>query len=102
MDMFNLMKQAQQLQKNLKAVQDDLATREVSGSAGAGMVSATFNGQIELVSLQIDPNLISPDKVQMLNDLLRAAINDGLHKAKDMARSEMGKLTGGINIPGLF
>ena len=102
MDMMNLMKQAQQLQQNLKSMQEELADREVTGTAGAGMVTATFNGRIELVGLHIDPVLITPANARMLGDLLSAAVNDGLGKAKDMAKSEMGRLTGGINIPGLF
>ncbi len=102
MDMSNLIKHAQQLQQNLSELQEELAGREVTGTAGAGMVSATFNGRCDLVALHMDAELVRPENTQMLRDLLVAAINDGLHKAKEMARGEMGRLTGGINIPGLF
>ncbi len=102
MDMSNLMKQAQQFQQNLKSLQDELATKEVTGSAGAGMVSATFNGQCDLVALHMDPEPVSQENTQMLQDLLMAAINDGLRKAKELAKDEMSRLTGGINIPGLM
>ena len=102
MDMNNLIKHAQQLQQNLSNLQEELAGREVTGTAGAGMVSATFNGRCDLVALHMDAELVRPENTQMLRDLLVAAINDGLHKAKEMARGEMGRLTGGINIPGLF
>ena len=102
MDFQNIMKQAQQLQQNLKTVQEDLEKREVTGTAGAGMVSAVFNGRFELVDLRIDAELARPENVGMLTDLLKAAINDGLRKTKETAKSEMARLTGGINIPGLF
>jgi DNA-binding YbaB/EbfC family protein len=102
MDMSNLMKQAQQFQQNLKELQDELAHKEVTGNAGAGMVSATFNGQCELVALHMDAELVRPENMQMLQDLLLAAINDGLHKAKNLAKDEMSRLTGGINLPGLM
>ncbi len=102
MDMSNLIKQAQQLQQNLSSLQEELAGKEVTGTAGAGMVSATFNGRCDLVALHMDAELVRPENTQMLRDLLVAAINDGLHKAKEMAKGEMGRLTGGINIPGLF
>ncbi|NLZ18027.1 MAG: YbaB/EbfC family nucleoid-associated protein [Desulfobulbaceae bacterium] len=102
MDMNNLMKQAQQFQQNLKALQDELAGKEVTGSAGAGMVRATFNGQCDLVALHMDAELVTPENTQMLQDLLQAAINDGLRKAKELAKGEMSRLTGGISIPGLM
>ena len=102
MDMNNLMQQAQQFQQNLKNLQDELAKKEVTGSAGAGMVSATFNGQCDLIALHMDPELVTPENTQMLQDLLLAAMNDGLRKAKELAKGEMGRLTGGLNSPGLM
>ena len=100
MDMADLMKQAQQFQQNLKTVQDELATKKVTGRAGGGMVIATFNGQCDLLTLSMENDLLQPDNKQMLQDLLVAAINDGLRQAKELAKTEMGKLTGGMNIPG--
>ena len=102
MDFQNIMKQAQQLQQNIKTVQEELEKREVTGTAGAGMVSATFNGRFELVDLRMDAELVRPENAGMLADLLKAAINDGLRKTKETAKTEMGRLTGGMHIPGLF
>ena len=102
MDIQNLVQQAHKLQQNLKSLQEDLEKREATGAAGAGMVSAVFNGRFELVDLRIDAELVRPENAGMLTDLLKAAINDGLRKTRETAKSEMGRLTGGINIPGLF
>lgn len=102
MDIRNLVQQAHKLQQNLKSLQENLEKREATGSAGAGMVGATFNGRFELVDLRIDAELVRPENAGMLTDLLKAAINDGLRKTRETAKSEMGRLTGGINIPGLF
>lgn len=102
MNMNELMKQAQQFQEKLAAVQNDLGTKQVTGSAGAGMVTATLNGKGELLDLSIEQALIQPDNRQMLQDLIVAAINDGLGKARALGKSEMAGLTGGLTIPGLF
>lgn len=102
MNMNELMKQAQQFQEKLAAVQNDLGTKHVTGSAGAGMVTATLNGKGELLDLTIEQALIQPDNRQMLQDLIVAAINDGLGKAKALGKAEMSSLTGGLTIPGLF
>ena len=102
MNMNELMKQAQQFQEKLAAVQNDLGAKQVTGSAGAGMVTATLNGKGELLDLTIEQALIQPDNRQMLQDLNIAAINDGLGKAKALGKAEMASLTGGLTIPGLF
>ncbi len=102
MDMEDLMKHARQFQEKLAQVQEELAARMVTGTAGGGMVTVTVNGRGELVGLAIEPEVIDPEDQQMLQDLVIAAVNDGLRKAKDLGRSEMGKLTGGMTIPGLF
>lgn len=102
MNMGDLMKQAQQFQEKMSSMQGELGSKTVSGTAGGGMVNATVNGNSELVELTIEPSLVNPGDVKMLEDLVQAAVNDGLRKAKEMAKSEMGKLTGGMNIPGLF
>jgi len=102
MNISDLMKQAQQFQEQLAVVQNDLGNRQVTGSAGAGMVTATFNGRGELLDLAIEQALVQPDNTGMLQDLVVAAINDGLNKAKELGKSEMTRLTGGLNIPGLL
>jgi hypothetical protein len=102
MNMSDLMKQAQQFQEKLATVQNDLGNIQVSGSAGAGMVTATLNGKGELLDLVIEKALVQPENTQMLQDLVIAAVNDGLSKAKELAKSEMARLTGGLNIPGLL
>ncbi len=102
MDMGNLMKQAQQFQEQLSKVQEELGAKTVTGSAGGGMVTTTFNGRSELVDLVIESEVVNADDVQMLQDLVRSAVNDGLVKAKKLGQGELGKLTGGMNIPGLF
>ena len=102
MDMGNLMKQAQQFQAQLSKVQSELGAKTVTGSSGGGMVTAIFNGRSELVDIAIEPEIVNPSDVQMLQDLLRSAVNDGLVKAKQLGQTEMSKLTGGMNIPGLF
>ena len=102
MNMSDLMKQAQQFQEKLATVQNDLGNIQVSGSAGAGMVTATLNGKGELLDLVIEKALVQPENTQMLQDLVVAAVNDGLSKARELGKSEMTRLTGGLNIPGLL
>lgn len=102
MNMGDLMKQAQQFQEKMATVQNDLANQQVTGSAGAGMVTATLNGKGELLDLTIEKTMVQPENTQMLQDLIVAAINDGLNKAKELGKAEMARITGGLNIPGLF
>ena len=102
MNMGELMKQAQQFQERLANIQNELAGKQVTGSAGAGMVTTTFNGKGEVLSLVVEEQLVRPENVQMLQDLVLAAVNDGLRKAKEQEKAEMVKLTGGMQIPGLL
>lgn len=102
MNMGDLMKQAQQFQQQLSKIQQELGDKTVTGSAGGGMVTAIFNGRSELVDISIEPDVISQNDVKMLQDLVRAAVNDGLVKSKQLGQGELSKLTGGMNIPGLF
>jgi len=102
MDMGEIMRQAQQMQQRLSQVQNELANRTVDASVGGGMVSVTVNGRNELLSIQIDKEVINPEDQAMLQDLIVSAVNEGIKKAQDMAQAEMRKLTGGINIPGIF
>ena len=102
MNMSDLLKQAQQFQDKLTTVQAELGSRQVSGSAGAGMVTVTVNGNGELLGISIEQAIVTADNTQMLQDLIVAAVNDGLRKAKELGKAEMTKMTGGLNIPGLF
>ncbi len=97
-----LMKQAQKLQTKMAEMQEELGRRTVSAQAGGGMVEATVNGRQELVSLRIDPEVANPDDLDMLQDLILAAINEALNRSREMVAQEMSKLTGGLQIPGLF
>jgi DNA-binding YbaB/EbfC family protein len=97
----NIMKQAKKLQERMASLQNELALRTVEASAGGGMVSVLVNGRHELVSLKIEREVVNPEDVDMLQDLIIAAVNEGMRKAQEMAAAEMAKLTGGINIPGL-
>jgi len=99
--MGNMMKQAQKLQSKMAKMQEELADRTVESSAGGGMVRAVVNGKQQLVSLEIEKEVVDPEDVEMLQDLLVAAVNDALDKSQQMMSDEMGKLTGGLNIPGL-
>ncbi|HET9882305.1 MAG TPA: YbaB/EbfC family nucleoid-associated protein [Candidatus Binatia bacterium] len=99
--MGNLLKQAQEMQSRMAKIQEELAQKTVDGSAGGGMVQVTVNGQLALTAIKIDPSVINSEEKEMLEDLIMAAINDGMRKARDMASSEMSKITGGLKIPGL-
>ena len=96
-----MMKQAQQLQQRMLRLQDELASATVEASAGGGVVKAVVNGKMRLESLAIDPEVVNPDDVDMLQDLVVAAVDEGLEKAQEMVSSRMSALTGGMNIPGL-
>ena len=100
-NMGQLLKQAQKFQTKMAALQEELNERTVEASAGGGMVTAVANGKQEVLSITIDPEVIDPDDVEMLQDLILAAVNDALNRAKDMSNEEMGKLTKGMNIPGM-
>ena len=99
--MGNLLKQAQEMQSRMAKIQEELAQKTVDGSAGGGMVRVTVNGQLALTAIKIDPTVINSEEKEMLEDLIMAAINDGMRKARDMASSEMSNITGGLKIPGL-
>jgi nucleoid-associated protein EbfC len=101
-NMMGMMKQAQKLQAKMVEMQAELGNRTVSAQAGGGMVEAVVNGRQELVSLRIDKEVVSPDDVEMLQDLIFAAVNEALNRSREMMAQEMSKLTGGMQIPGLF
>jgi DNA-binding YbaB/EbfC family protein len=100
-NMGNLMKQAQQFQAKMAKLQEELGEKTVEASSGGGMVTVVVNGQQEVLSIKIDPEVIDPDDIEMLQDLILAAVNDGLARAKNMVSEEMSKLTGGLNIPNI-
>jgi DNA-binding YbaB/EbfC family protein len=92
----DLMKQAQKMQERMGEIQNELSTRTCEASVGGGMVVATVNGSQELISLKIDPTVVDSDDVDMLQDLVVAAVNEGVKKSKEMMNEEMGKATGGF------
>ena len=96
------MKQAQQLQSKMLKLQEEMADKTVETTSGGGMVKVVANGRQQLLSIQIEKEVVDPDDVEMLQDLILAAINDALIKSQEMATEEMSKLTGGLNIPGLM
>ncbi len=100
-NMGKLMKQAQQMQAKMAKMQEELGEKTVDASAGGGMVTVIANGKQELVDINIDPEVVDPEDVEMLEDLIMAAVNDAMTRAKDMMNDEMGKLTQGMNIPGM-
>jgi nucleoid-associated protein EbfC len=100
-NMGQLMKQAQQLQTKMAKLQDELAERTVEASSGGGMVTVRVNGRQEVASIRIEREVIDPEDAEMLQDLVLAAVNDGLSRAKAMVNDEMGKLTKGLNLPNI-
>ena len=101
-NMGNLMKQAQKLQSKMLKMQDELADRTVETAAGGGMVKVVANGRQQILSIEIEKEVVDPDDVEMLQDLVLSAVNDALVKSQEMVSEEMGKLTGGMNIPGMM
>jgi len=97
----DLMKQAQQLQTKLARIQEEAGNKTVDASAGGNMVTAVMNGRLELISLHIDSSVMESGDVEMLQDLVIAAVNEGIRKAQKMMAEEMGKVAGGLKIPGL-
>jgi DNA-binding YbaB/EbfC family protein len=101
MGMANLQRMAQQMQQDMLRIQTELETLTVDGSAGGGVVKAVVTGKQELVSVTIDPSAVDPSDVDMLQDLIVAAINDALRSSRQMAEEKMSAVTGGLKIPGL-
>ncbi|MBW1814700.1 MAG: YbaB/EbfC family nucleoid-associated protein [Deltaproteobacteria bacterium] len=99
--MGNMMKQAQQLQSKMVKLQEEMAEKTIEATSGGGMVKVVANGSQRIVSIQIEKEVIDPEDSDMLQDLVVAAVNDALSKSQEMVSSEMSKLTGGLNIPGL-
>jgi DNA-binding YbaB/EbfC family protein len=101
-NMGNMMKQMQKMQKQMEDMQTQLQETEVEATAGGGAVTCKVNGKKEVLGIKIDEAVVDPEDIEMLQDLIVAAVNEALRKAEDMMESEMKKLTGGMNIPGLF
>lgn len=97
----NIMKQAKKMQERMARIQQELETKTVEAQAGGGMVQVVVNGKFELVSIKIEKEVVNPDDIEMLQDLVAAAVNEGIRKAQEMASTEMAKITGGLSIPGL-
>ena len=97
----NIMKEAQKLQAQMAAMQEEVAKRKVDATAGGGMVTVEANGKQELTAVKIDPEVVNKEDVQMLEDLVLAAANEALRKSRELVQQELGKLTGGLKIPGL-
>ncbi|MHC1701209.1 MAG: YbaB/EbfC family nucleoid-associated protein [Humidesulfovibrio sp.] len=100
--MQDMLRQAQMMQKKMTAIQEELKTREVEATSGGGMVTVRCTGGQEIVSVTIDKSVVEAGDVEMLQDLVLAAVRDALKKAKAMTEEEMGKITGGLKIPGMF
>lgn len=100
--MGDLMKQAQAMQKKMARIQEDLKQMVAEGNAGGGMVRAHVNGQREVLSVKIDPEILRSEEPEMVEDMIVAAVNQGLKKASEMAQKEMGKVTGGLDLGGLL
>ncbi len=99
----NIMKQAQQMQERVKKLQEEAASKTVEASSGGGMVTVVANGRQEVLSIKIDPSVVDPKDLEMLQDLITAAVNEALRKSQDLMKEEMGKLTAGMGLPpGLF
>ena len=101
-NMGKMMKQAQQLQNKMEKLQEEMADKTIEASAGGGMVKAVANGRQQIVSVSIEKEVVDPEDVEMLQDLIVAAVNDALSQSQQMVSDEMSKLTGGMNIPGLM
>ncbi len=100
--MGNMMKQAQKMQAKMMKMQEELGDKTVEATAGGGMIKVVANGKQQIMSINIEKEVVDPDDVEMLQDLVLAAVNDALAKSQEMMSSEMSKITGGMNIPGLM
>lgn len=101
-NMNQMMKQVRKLQEQMQQIQAELKNKTVEGTAGGGMVTVTMNGHKEVLAVRIQPEAVDPDDVEMLEDLVRAAINNALKAVDELIERDMGKLAGGLNLPGLL
>ncbi len=98
----NMMKQAQMMQEKMQAIQADVEGQEITATAGGGMVTVVANGKKEITSIKIKPDVVDPDDIETLEDLVMIAVNDAIKQAEDLMTEGMSSITGGLNIPGLF
>jgi DNA-binding YbaB/EbfC family protein len=98
----NLLKEAQQMHTKITQLQEEMAGKTVEASSGGGMVNIVMNGKQEVLSIRIDPEVVNREEIEMLQDLIAAAMNEALRKSHEMMTEEMKKITGGLAIPGLF
>ena len=101
-NMNNMMKQVQKMQEDMAALQEELENKEYEVSAGGGMVTVKINGKREIQSIDIKPEIVDPDDIETLSDIIVAAVNEAIKKVDSTSEAEMSKITGGINVPGLF
>jgi nucleoid-associated protein EbfC len=101
-NMGNMMKKVQKLQEDMGKLQEELKARSLEATAGGGVVKVVINGEKQLMSVKIDPAAVDPEDTEMLEDLILAAVNEAIKKVDDMMAQEMGKLTGGMKLPGMF
>lgn len=101
-NMNQMMKQVKKMQEQMLKAQEELGNKTMEGTAGGGVVTVTMNGHKKLLSVTIKPEAVDPEDVEMLQDLILTAVNDALAKTDELASQDMGKFTGGMNIPGLF
>jgi len=100
--MGNMMKEAQKIQARMLKMQEELAEKTVESAVGGGMIKVVANGRNQVVAIRIEKEVVNPEDVEMLQDLILAAVNDALTKSQEMVAAQMGKLTGGLNLPGLI
>ena len=98
----NILKQAQQMHAKIAQLQEEMAAKTVEGSSGGGMVNIVMNGKQEILSVRIDPEVVNREDIEMLQDLIVAAVNEAIRKSQEIMQEEMKKITGGLSIPGLF
>lgn len=98
-DILKIMQQAQQMQSKLQQMQEELESQTITATSGGGMVTATVDGKGQLAQIKIDPSVVNPSDVEMLEDLILVAMRDAQKKASEVAKGEMGKITGGLNLP---
>ncbi|OPA73561.1 YbaB/EbfC family nucleoid-associated protein [Paenibacillus selenitireducens] len=101
-NMNNMMKQVKKMQEQMLKAQEELGTKVIQGTSGGGAITVEVNGHKKILNIIIKPEVVDPDDIEMLQDLVMTAVNDALTKAEDMANDDMGKFTGGMKIPGLF
>lgn len=99
--MGSMIKQAMEMKAKMEEVKEELANERIEASSGAGMVNVVMTGKMELVSIKIDPEIINPEDPEVLETLIQAAVNEGVHKAQDLVKAKMSEMAGGIDIPGL-